>query len=196
MELLMLSFQTMELDYVTPKTHKPKIHACRPACNTQAMFFCCSMFIQMGGARYATLGIRAFRPGKRGSKAPRPDSSAPRFGGALCGFDCALLARLMGRRRRRELLASRLLRQPRGGSSAAGMGAHVDLLSYQRVCRSRGRPRTRVRDRQNLPQCHRERERKPPSESRSGLAHANLHIRHAGFGGPAYCRCHWTVWPR
>src|SRR5215831_20359453 len=77
-----------------------------------------------GGPCYATLGIRAFRPGKRNSKAPR-------FGGALCSCDCALLARLIGRRRRRELLAARLLRQPRGGSPATRMVAHVDLLSYQ-----------------------------------------------------------------
>src|SRR5262245_2844188 len=70
--------------------------------------------------------------------------------------------------------------------------SHVNLLSHQRICRSGHCPRTTVRDRQNLPQCHGKRERKPPSESRSGLAHANLHIRHAGFGGPAYCGCHWA----
>src|SRR5262249_28774203 len=54
------------------------------------------MFIQIGGPCYATLGI--LRPGKRNSRAPRHGSSAPRFGGALCGCDCALLARLIGRR--------------------------------------------------------------------------------------------------
>src|SRR5262245_59055258 len=48
---------------------------------------------------------------------------------------------------------------------ATGMGAHVDLLSHQRVCRGRRRPRTRVRNRQNQRQPHRKRERKPPSES-------------------------------
>src|SRR5262249_17442707 len=85
-----------------------------------------------------------------------------------------------GRRRRRELLAPRLFRKPRGVSAAAGMVAHVDLLSHQCVGRSRRRPRTRVRDRPNPRQSHRERERKPPSESRSRLADANLHLRYAG----------------
>ena len=38
------------------------------------------------------------------------------------------------------------------------MVAHIDLLSHQRVCRSRRRPRTRVLDRPNPRQSHRERE--------------------------------------
>src|SRR5262249_24177358 len=100
-----------------------------------------------------------------------------------------------GRRRRRELLGSRVSRESRGGSPAAGMDGHVVLLSPQRVCRSRRRPRTRVRDRPNPRQPHRERERKPPSESRSGLLHADLHLRYARVWRAAYCRRHWNIWP-
>src|SRR5262249_1895459 len=49
MELLMLS-PNDETQYVTPRTHKRKIRASRRACNTQAIFFCCSVFIkQIGG---------------------------------------------------------------------------------------------------------------------------------------------------
>ena len=46
-----------------------------------------------------------------------------------------LFQQCKSRRRRREPLASRLFRQPRGGSAATGMVAHVDLLSHQRVGR-------------------------------------------------------------
>ena len=59
----------------------------------------------------------------------------PRFSSCAC------------RRRRRELLAPRILREPRSGAPATGMVAHVDLLSYQRVCRGQCRRRPRVRDR-------------------------------------------------
>src|SRR5262249_40285434 len=128
--------QIMKLDYVTSRTHKRKIS--RVASSVQYANHILLLFNvhSNGGACYAaTLGIRAFRPGKRNSKAPRHGSSAPRFGGALCSCDCALLARLIGRRRRCEPLASWLFWKPRGVSAATGMVAHVDLLSHQRVGR-------------------------------------------------------------
>src|SRR5262249_47196478 len=93
------------------------------------------------------------------------------------------------RRRRRELLAPRLLREPRGVSAATRMLPRDHLLSHQRVRRSRRRPCTRVRDRQNPPQSDRECERKPPSESRSRLSVSNLHVRNASLWRAAYCGC-------
>src|SRR5262245_32467162 len=95
----------------------------------------------------------------------------PRFSSCAC------------RRRRRELLAARLFRQPRGVSAATGMVAHLNLLSHQRVCWSRRRPRTGVPDRQNPSQSHRERERKPRCESRSRLGDALYTFATPVFGG-------------
>jgi hypothetical protein len=80
---------------------------------------------------------------------------------SLGGRERAIFSSCACRRRRREPLAPRLFWEPRGVSAAAGMVTHVDLLSHQRVCRGRRRPRTRVRDRQNPPQSDRECEREP-----------------------------------
>src|SRR5262245_17125097 len=66
------------------------------------------------------------------------------------------------------------------------MVAHVDLLSHQCVCRSRCGQSARVRHRQDSCQSHRDREREPPSESRSRLADANLHLRDAGVWRAAH----------
>src|SRR2546426_12836506 len=46
----------------------------------------------------------------------------------------------IGRRRRRELLAPRLVWKPRGGTATTGMVTHVGLLSHQHLCRRRRCP--------------------------------------------------------
>src|SRR5262245_38486475 len=54
-----------------------------------------------------------------------------------------------GGRRRRELLGPRLLREPRGGSAAAGLRAGEHPLQYECQGRRRRRPRARVPNRQS-----------------------------------------------
>src|SRR5215831_7545484 len=110
---------------------------------------------------------------------PAPAGETRCWDRGLGGRERPMFSGCVGRRRRRELLDSRLFREPGSISAATGMVAHVDLLSYQRVCRSRGRPRTGVPDRQNP--CQSQREREPRCESRPRIGPAKLHVRHASF---------------
>jgi hypothetical protein len=132
---------------------------------------------------------------RRGRFQPALAGEAWRCNRSLGGRERPRFSSCACRRRRREPLASRLFRQPRGVSAATGMVAHLDLLSHQRVGRGQCGHSARVRDRQNPRQSHREREREPPSESRSRLADADLHLRHAGVWRAAYRGCHWNIWP-
>src|SRR5262245_13006090 len=152
-------------------------------CDEDSAFACRSM---AGGNHEAK---------RRGRFQSAPAGETWRSNRGLGGRKRPIFSSCVGRRRRREPLASRLLREPRGVSAATGMVAHLDLLSHHRVRWGRCRPRTRIRDWQNPCQSHRECERKSRCESRSRIGDANLHLRYAGVWRAAYHGCHWNIWP-
>src|SRR5262249_50313779 len=87
----------------------------------------------LGAAHVSTISDRRFGNQHREERWPKSRN----FVGAHCRHGCSGVSRRRceSRRRRRELLAARVLREPRGGSPVAGMVADKHLLSYLGVGR-------------------------------------------------------------